>query len=118
MDSFEDKLSEHLVDIIQKRDEEREKHRKIFEEEYEKLKFLFDNIKESFHKRNVSVSLICRFGRYGIEFKHKGITYSISYSGEKNHYYCFENTENKYMKNIEEVYEFLYLFFSRIARFE
>ena len=37
MDSFEDKLSEHLVDIIQKRDEEREKHRKIFEEEYKNI---------------------------------------------------------------------------------
>lgn len=117
MNSFEDKLNEHLVDIIQKRDEEREKRREIFEEEYEKLKFLFDNVRESFHKRNVTINLIHHV-RYRIEFKHNGIFYSISYSGEKNHYYCFENTENKYMKNIEEVYDFLYLFFSRIARFE
>lgn len=110
MDSFEDRLSEHLVDIIQKKNEEREKHKEIFDEEYEKLKFLFDNIKKSFHKRNVSISLICR-GRYRLEFKHNGTTYAISYFGEKNYYYCFENTQNQYMKNIEEVYEFYFCFF-------
>lgn len=122
MNIFEEKLSKSLIKVVEDKNIQRDNESQIAHEAYNKLKFIYDNVKESFNKRNITIVLnpliVSRFHINSMKFYINKFEYTLVYMPSNNSYYCDQKNGSRFMANEQEVYDFLIEMISLKVKFE